>query len=100
MCPLLNAPLYPHERLRDHFILIIIIIIHCEDLKSKAFKNSADWKDGVIRLKCNLQQTIYALIENDHLGDCSPEKDCCWLLTFRQPVQKPSSDSSLTLKMA
>ena len=21
---------------------------------------------------------ILTLIEKDHLGDCSPEKDCCW----------------------
>ena len=26
------------------------------------------------------------LIENAHLGDWSPEKDCCWQLTFQQPV--------------
>ena len=33
------------------------------------------------------------LIEND-LGDWSPVKDCCWRLTFRQLVRKPSSESS------
>ena len=33
-------------------------------------------------------------IEKDHLGDQSPEKDFCWQLTFQQPVQKPSSESS------
>ena len=33
------------------------------------------------------------MIEKDHLGNWSPEKDCCWRLTFRQPVQKPSSES-------
>ena len=22
--------------------------------------------------------TVIELIENDHLGDWSPEKDCCW----------------------
>ena len=33
-------------------------------------------------------------IEKDHLGDWSPEKDCCYWLTFRQPVRKPSSESS------
>ena len=37
------------------------------------------------------------LIEKDHLGDRSPEKDCCLWLTFRQPVQKPSSESSDSL---
>ena len=37
---------------------------------------------------------IQTLIEKDHLGDWSPEKDCCLRLTFRQPVQKPSSESS------
>ena len=26
------------------------------------------------------------LIENAHLGDWSPEKDCYWRLTFQQPV--------------
>ena len=35
------------------------------------------------------------LIEKDHLGDWSPEKDCCLWLTFQQPVQKPSSESRL-----
>ena len=34
------------------------------------------------------------LIEKDHLGDWSPENDCCWQLTFQQTVQKPSSESS------
>ena len=28
------------------------------------------------------------MIENEHLGDWNPEKDCCWRLTFRQPVRK------------
>ena len=39
---------------------------------------------------------------NDHLGDWSLEKDCCWRLTFQQAVGKPFSESSdhLTLKMA
>ena len=40
------------------------------------------------------------LIDNDHLGDWSPEKDNCWRLTFRQPVRKLSSDIFLCLKMA
>ena len=41
------------------------------------------------------------LIEKDHLGDWSPEKDYCLWLTFRQPVRKPSSESlsdSLTFR--
>ena len=38
--------------------------------------------------------TILNLIEKHHLGDWSPEKDCCLRLTFRQPVRKPSSESS------
>ena len=33
------------------------------------------------------------LIEKDHLGDWSPEKDYCLWLTFRQPVRNPSSES-------
>ena len=37
------------------------------------------------------------LIEKDHRGDWSPEKDCCLRLTFRQPVQKPSAESSDSL---
>ena len=36
----------------------------------------------------------YSLIEKDHLGDWSPEKDCCYWLMLRQPVRKPSSESS------
>ena len=35
------------------------------------------------------------MTENDHLGDWIPEKDCCLRLTFRQPVQKSSSELSL-----
>ena len=38
----------------------------------------------------------FILIENDNLGDWSPEKDCFWWLTFRQPVRKPSSESTPT----
>ena len=34
------------------------------------------------------------MIENNHQGDWRPEKDCCWLLTFRQPVRKPFSESN------
>ena len=95
MCTLFNVPLYSHQRLQDH-----LIIINREDL-NKAFKNSADWKDRFIRLRCNnSQQTIYALIENDHLADWSTEMDCCWQMTLSQPVLKPSSESSLILKMA
>ena len=37
------------------------------------------------------------LIEKDHLGDRSPENDCGFWLTFRQPVRKPSSESSDSL---
>ena len=37
------------------------------------------------------------LIEKDHLGDWSPEKDCCLRLMFRQPVRKPSSESISSL---
>ena len=39
---------------------------------------------------------INTLIEKDHLGDWSPEKDCC-LRLFRQPVRKPSSESTDSL---
>ena len=39
-------------------------------------------------------QEYHTLIEKDHLGDWSPEKDCCLCLTFRQPVQKPSSSNN------
>ena len=31
-------------------------------------------------------------LKNDYLGDWSPEKDCFWRLTFRQPLWKPSSE--------
>ena len=37
---------------------------------------------------------LFFVIEKDHLGDWSPEKDCCWRLMFRQPVRRPSSESS------
>ena len=29
----------------------------------------------------------HTFIEKDHLGNWSPEKDCSWRLTFRQPVR-------------
>ena len=29
----------------------------------------------------------HTLIEKDHLGNWSPETDCCWRLTFRLPVR-------------
>ena len=40
----------------------------------------------------------FTLTEKDHLGGWSPEKDCCLWLTFRQPVRKPSSESSDSLR--
>ena len=40
---------------------------------------------------CQLQISI----EDDHLRDKSPEMDCCWRLTFRQP----SSESSRVFTM-
>ena len=48
---------------------------------------------------CNLQYSgvnefLDTSIEKDHVGDWSPGKDCCYWLTFRQPVRKPSSESS------
>ena len=36
-------------------------------------------------------------MEKDHLGNWSPEKNCCLRLTFRQPVRKLSSKSSDSL---
>ena len=39
-------------------------------------------------------QEKHTWIEKNHLGDWSPEKDCCLWLTFRQPARKPSSESS------
>ena len=42
-----------------------------------------------------LNPGVQTLIKKDLLGDCSPEKDCCLPLMFRQPVQKPSPESSL-----
>ena len=40
MCTLFNVPLYSHQRLQDH-----LIIINREDL-NKAFKNSVDNLEG------------------------------------------------------
>ena len=51
------------------------------------FFTLTDVLNGPLKLVC------FTLIENDHLGDWSPEKDCCWRLTFLQPVQKPSSEA-------
>ena len=39
-------------------------------------------------------KNCFSSIENDHLGDWSPEKHFWWRLTCRQPVWKPSSESS------
>ena len=44
-------------------------------------------------------RTTHFLIENDHLGDWSPEKDCCWRMRFRQPMRKLQSQV-FTLKIA
>ena len=33
------------------------------------------------------------LIETDHLVDWSPEKNCCWQLTFQQPLRKLFEES-------
>ena len=30
-----------------------------------------------------VKKKINILNENDHMGDWSPEKDCCWRLMFR-----------------
>ena len=43
-------------------------------------------------------QEKHTLIEKDHLGYWSPEKDCCLWLMFQQPMRK-SESSLLTLKM-
>ena len=43
-------------------------------------------------LETQIEQYSFTLIENDHLGDWSPENGCCWRLAFRQPVPKPSSE--------
>ena len=45
-----------------------------------------------------LKHTKIEIKIKDHVGDWSPEKDCCWRLTFRQPVQKPSSELSDSLE--
>ena len=47
------------------------------------------------------QESCHKYVNYDHPGECSPEKDCLWLLwlTFRQPERKSSSESDLTLKM-
>lgn len=37
------------------------------------------------------------LTVNNHLGEWCPEKDCCWQLTFQQPIQKSSSESGRLL---
>ena len=42
---------------------------------------------------CKHLQYNLALIEKNHLGDWSPEKDCCLWLKFQQQVQKPFSES-------
>ena len=47
--------------------------------------NKPLFKAGGLRDFSHVWEIIrrYTLIENDHLGDYSPEKDCCWRLTFR-----------------
>ena len=41
----------------------------------------------MLETKKNLKKTW---IEKDHLGDWSPEKECCLRLTFQRHVRKPS----------
>ena len=57
---------------------------------TKLFKHRLD--SGVYMF--HETQYHHTLIENDHLGDWRPEKDCCCRLTLRQPVRKPSTESS------
>ena len=45
-----------------------------------------------------LKHTKIEIKSEDHVGDWSPEKDCCWRLTIQQPVRKPSSESSDSLE--
>ena len=56
------------------------------------------WSSGCLATGYAIEKLLlkifFSSIENDHLGDWSPEKDFWWRLTFRQPVWKPSSESS------
>ena len=36
----------------------------------------------IIIYAINYYYSLFEMEENDHLGDWSPEKDCCWQLTF------------------
>ena len=46
-------------------------------------------------IRCMTETLLGILIEKDHLGDWSPQKDCCLWVPFQQPVLKPSSESRL-----
>ena len=52
-------------------------------------------REGGLKEDCCIWCCCCSLIEKDRLGYWSPEKDCCWWRTFRQPVRKPSSESSV-----
>ena len=46
--------------------------------------NKKKLKDVQIHTKKYTERyKLYTLVEKDHLGDWSPEKDCCLRLTFR-----------------
>ena len=55
-------------------------------LKDKLRKVLNDHKTVTAVAQEMLPTVLYALIEKGHLGDWSPEKDCCLCLTFQQPV--------------
>ena len=84
-----NTPIFSTD-----FILEVQEFFSCSVFKKLLLTYS-------VRMEMLIEKSIrkgldpHTLIENDYLGDSiwSPEKDCCWLLTFGQPVLKPSSES-------
>ena len=57
-------------------------------------KRSIDQLTDLLKPGKRVKRYQTTLIGKDHLGDWSPELECCWWLTFRPPVRKPSSESS------
>ena len=49
--------------------------------------------------KIKWAQLKLTLIENDHLGDWSPEKDCCWRLTRLDNLSRSHLQSQVLLKI-
>ena len=43
-------------------------------------------KNIILFIICFFYNIIHSVIENDHMGDWSPDKACCWRLMLQQNI--------------